>query len=62
VQARRAAATAEDVRKAMQESVIPADTKLFRALENGRRGKSDKLIPFVANPPLRTSEDSLMMV
>jgi len=47
MQAGRASATAEDVRKAMQESVIPADTKLFRALENGRRGKFGQLLPLV---------------
>ena len=31
--------TADDVRKAMNESVIPADTKLQRALESGRKAK-----------------------
>ena len=32
-------ATEEDVRKAMNESVIPADAKLQRALESGRKAK-----------------------
>ena len=36
----RVTATTDDVRHAMQESVIPADTKLQRALESGRKGKT----------------------
>ncbi len=40
----RAVAITEDVRKAMQESVIPADTKLHRALD-ATKGKQAKLTP-----------------
>jgi histone H3/H4 len=48
MRAGRATATTADVRKAMQESVIPADTKLQRALENGRTGKLRKMTPAMA--------------
>jgi hypothetical protein len=62
MQARRSVATADDVRKAMQESIIPADTKLFQALERGRNGKLDKLVPVAATLSGRASDDSLMAV
>jgi hypothetical protein len=39
----RAEATTADVRKAMQDSVIPADAKLLRALETGRNSKRGRL-------------------
>jgi hypothetical protein len=39
MRAGRKEATTADVRKAMQESVIPADSKLLRALEAGRNSK-----------------------
>jgi hypothetical protein len=45
MRAGRAAATTADVRTAMQESVIPADTKLHRALESGRANKPGKMQP-----------------
>ena len=48
----RDSATAGDVRKAMQESVIPADTKLHIALETGKRPKSFQ-------PPCKPPESSL---
>jgi histone H3/H4 len=44
-QDKRATATTADVRKAMQESVIPADTKLHCALEAGRNAKLRKMTP-----------------
>jgi AAA domain len=48
--------TTADVRKAMQESVIPADSKLLRALESGR--KSKPIIPArVAQSPAQTQTD-----
>jgi histone H3/H4 len=50
MRAGRATATTDDVRKAMQESVIPADTKLQCALENGRTGKHGKMTPAPAQP------------
>jgi hypothetical protein len=46
----RDAATTADVRKAMQESVIPADTKLQRALAAGRKGKTGSMTPAPALP------------
>lgn len=58
----RVVATANDVRKAMQESVIPADTKLFRALERGRNGKADKLLPVATTLSNRASDKPLMVV
>jgi len=45
MRAGRAIATTEDVRKAMQESVIPADTKLQLALVNGKKPKVEPLRP-----------------
>jgi hypothetical protein len=36
--------------KAMKESVIPADTKLQRALESGRKGRLAKMLPAPATP------------
>jgi hypothetical protein len=50
----RAAATTDDVRQAMQESVIPADTKLHRALEAGRKGRSARMAPVPATAPAPT--------
>lgn len=41
----RSAATTADVRKAMQESVIPADNKLHIALELGRTNKRGEMPP-----------------
>jgi hypothetical protein len=41
----RAIASTADVRKAMKESVIPADTRLLCALENGRGAKPAKITP-----------------
>ena len=35
----RAAATTEDVKMAMQESIVPADTKLHLALANGKKSR-----------------------
>ena len=61
MQTRRSVTTAEDVRKAMQESVIPADTKLFQALERGRSGKLSKLVSVAATSSGRASDDSLMV-
>jgi len=58
-QQKRAVATTEDVRKAMQESVIPADTKLHCALESGKRAKSRKITPEpvrIAPEPMAVSE------
>jgi len=46
----RAEATANDVRRAMQESVIPADTKLHRALESVGKGKLAKILPAPVMP------------
>lgn len=40
MRAGRKSATSEDVRKAMQESVIPADTKLHKALASGKTSKT----------------------
>src|ERR1017187_7120193 len=45
MRAGRATATTDDVRKAMQESVIPADTKLHRALDASGKGKTGKMAP-----------------
>ena len=45
MRAGRAAATTDDVRKAMQESVIPADTKLHRALDASGKSKPAKMTP-----------------
>jgi hypothetical protein len=58
-QDKRATATTQDVRKAMQESVIPADTKLHCALEAGRKDKSRKIMPEpvrIAPEPVAASE------
>jgi hypothetical protein len=52
----RAEATAKDVRKAMQESVIPADTKLHRALESVGNGKLPRIKPAPAMSPISASE------
>lgn len=52
----RPAATADDVRKAMQESVIPADTKLHRALESVGSGKRVRITPAPVAPPISASE------
>jgi hypothetical protein len=41
----RSAATTADVKKAMQESVIPADNKLHIALELGRKSERDETGP-----------------
>jgi hypothetical protein len=54
----RDVATTEDVRTAMQESVIPADTKLQRALENGRKGRLGKVAPVPAEPELPAASPS----
>ena len=43
-------ATTEDVRKAMKESVIPADTKLHRALEAGRKANPMRFAPLPESP------------
>lgn len=50
MRAGRTEATTADVRKAMQESVIPADAKLLRALETGRNTKRGRL-PVPASLP-----------
>jgi histone H3/H4 len=50
MQSGRATATTEDVRRAMQESVIPADTKLHRALDATNPRKLAKLKPAPALP------------
>jgi hypothetical protein len=42
----------------MQESVIPADTKLQRALENGRKGRLGKVAPVPAEPELPAASPS----
>jgi hypothetical protein len=47
-------ATADDVRKAMQESVIPADTKLHRALESVSKGKLTRILPAPVIPVTST--------
>jgi hypothetical protein len=47
----RNAATTEDVRKAMQESVIPADTKLQHALQTGKPGR-------IASTPMASEASS----
>ena len=47
-------AITDDVRKAMKESVIPADSKLQRALESGRKGRLSRMLPTSA---LLTTED-----
>lgn len=60
MQAGRSETTTGDVRKAMQESVIPADAKLHRALTAGE--KSKRLAPMVATPiqtPLSRTETIL---
>ena len=63
MRAGRNTATTDDVRKAMQESVIPADTKLHRALESGRKARPAKQTFAAAMPPAperlaqRDSED-----
>jgi hypothetical protein len=61
MRAGRATATTEDVRKAMQESVIPADTKLHCALDANSKGRLHKMAPVPALPlaavePLPTPE------
>jgi hypothetical protein len=61
MQAGRATATTEDVRKAMQESVIPADTKLHHALDANSKGRLPKMAPAPALPltvvePVPTTE------
>jgi histone H3/H4 len=50
MRAGRATATTDDVRKAMQESVIPADTKLHRALDASGKGKPGKMPPAPVSP------------
>ncbi len=45
MRAGRKEASTGDVRKAMQESVIPADSKLLRALEAGRKSKLAPVAP-----------------
>ena len=50
MRAGRADATTDDVRKAMQESVIPADTKLHCALDASARGKLAKITPAPVMP------------
>jgi hypothetical protein len=47
----RDTATTDDVRKAMQGSIIPADTKLQRALESVRKGKS-RMTPAAGEIPI----------
>jgi hypothetical protein len=50
-------ATTADVRKAMQESVIPADSKLLRALQAGRNAKQTRLpAPALALPAAALGE------
>ncbi|MGA2244323.1 MAG: ATP-binding protein [Verrucomicrobiota bacterium] len=48
MRAGREAATTDDVRKAMQESVIPADTKLHLALASGKKAKAESITPMPA--------------
>jgi hypothetical protein len=56
----RVAASTADVRKAMKESVIPADTRLLCALEKGRGLKPAKITPAPEMPhPERSGADSL---
>lgn len=50
MRAGRDKATTDDVRKAMKESVIPADARLQRALESGRKGRLAKMLPAPATP------------
>jgi hypothetical protein len=52
MKAGRNAATADDVRRAMQESVIPADTKLQSALAAGKTTRA-----IAAAPTMRPDED-----
>jgi hypothetical protein len=58
-------ATTEDVRKAMQESVIPSDTMLVRTLEQGRKatskGRSISPLPVQAEvkPPARVTRPAM---
>jgi hypothetical protein len=54
MRAGRAAATTDDVRKAMRESVIPADKKLQMALEVGRKTRRDKT---ACNPSSNVLQD-----
>ena len=52
----RAVVGLNDIRKAMTESVIPADTKLLLALEAGGKGRRSK--EFVPSVGLASEEDS----
>jgi len=61
----RTQCTADDVRTAMQESVIPSDTRLVRTLENTRKNKSGRRAslpapqsPLLDSPPAEVSEVS----
>jgi hypothetical protein len=56
MRAGRSSAITDDVRKAMQESVIPADTKLHRALESGRKARPAKL---TSAPTIQTAPERL---
>ncbi|MGB7769706.1 MAG: hypothetical protein WBN22_12760 [Verrucomicrobiia bacterium] len=67
----RVQVVADDVRKAMRESVIPSDTMLVRVLESGRAGKhrralaADELQPAgsdVAETPQRLRERAATMI
>ena len=55
---RRSEATTDDVRKAMQESVIPADAKLHRALAASAKGKQPKILPSPLLPPARNESSA----
>ncbi|HEY3762679.1 MAG TPA: AAA family ATPase [Verrucomicrobiae bacterium] len=54
MRAGRADATTADVRTAMKESVIPADSKLLRALASGRKSKTPQPTPV---PTIATMAD-----
>jgi hypothetical protein len=54
----RTDATTDDVRKAMQESVIPADAKLLRALETGRNSKRGRLSVPASLPDYLPAQDA----
>jgi hypothetical protein len=50
MRAGRNEATADDVASAMRESVIPADTKLHRALDSASKGKPGRITPALEHP------------
>jgi hypothetical protein len=59
MRAGRTVATTEDVRKAMQESVIPADTKLHMALATSKKSKAEPMMPLPeSEPPMARVRDA----